>query len=124
MSHPPCEALALFLPSLPDIIHKPFDLYSVCTYNATMGVEWDRDKAASNLKKHRIDFADAVTVFDDLNSITIDDPDHDELRFITIGLDAYGRILVVVYTWRGENIRIISARKATKHEQKYYGSKL
>ena len=89
-----------------------------------MGFEWDRDKAASNLKKHRIDFADAVTVFDDLNSITIDDPDHDELRFITIGMDAYGGILVVVYTWRGENIRIISARKATKHEQKYYGSNL
>ncbi len=124
MSHSPCEALSLFLPSLPDIIHKPLDLYSVCTYNANMGFEWDRDKAASNLKKHRIDFADAVTVFDDLNSITIDDPDHDELRFITIGMDAYGGILVVVYTWRGENIRIISARKATKHEQKYYGSNL
>ena len=97
---------------------------SVCTYNATVDFEWDRDKAASNLKKHRIDFADAVTVFDDINSITIDDPDHDELRFITIGMDAYGGILVVVYTWRGENIRIISARKATKHEQKYYGSNL
>ena len=89
-----------------------------------MNFEWDGDKAAGNLKKHRIDFADAVTVFDDLNAITINDPDHDELRFITIGLDAYGRLLVIVYTWRSENIRIISARKATKKEEKYYGSKL
>ncbi len=89
-----------------------------------MDYEWDRDKAESNLKKHRIDFADAVTVFDDLNTITIDDIDHDELRFVTVGMDAYGRLLVVVYTWRGENIRLISARKATKQEQKYFGSKL
>ena len=74
-----------------------------------MNFEWDRDKADSNLKKHRIDFADAVTVFDDLNTITIDDPDHDENRFFTIGMDAYVRLLVVVYTWRGENIRLISA---------------
>ncbi len=89
-----------------------------------MSFQWDREKAASNFKKHRIDFADAVTVFDDLNAITIDDPDHSEPRFVTIGLDAYGRILVVVYTWRGESIRLISARKATKREQKYYGSNL
>jgi uncharacterized DUF497 family protein len=65
-----------------------------------------------------------VAVFDDLNSITIDDPDHDEFRFVTIGMDGYGRMLVVVYTWRGKNIRLISARKATKREQKYYGSNL
>jgi uncharacterized DUF497 family protein len=87
-----------------------------------MDFEWDREKATINLKKHHIDFADAVTVFDDLNAITIDDSDHDELRFITVGIDAYARLLVVVYTWRGENIRIISARKATRQEQKYYGS--
>ena len=76
-----------------------------------MDFEWDRDKATVNLQKHRIDFADAVTVFDDLNTITIDDPNHDELRFVTIGVDAYGRLLVVIYTWRGENIRLISAQK-------------
>ena len=63
-----------------------------------MDFEWDRDKAAGNLKKHRIDFADAVTVFDDLNTITIDDPNHDEPRFVIVGVDAYGRILVVVGT--------------------------
>lgn len=88
-----------------------------------MNFEWDRGRADINLKKHHIDFADAVTVFDDLNTITIDDPDHDEPRFVTIGMDAYARLLVAVYTWRGENIRLISARKATKLEQKYYGSK-
>lgn len=82
--------------------------------------EWDQNKAASNLNKHGIDFADAVTVFDDCNAIMINDPDHDEERFIAIGMDAYGRILVVVYTWRGDDIRLISARKATKHERKQY----
>ena len=85
-----------------------------------MSFEWDAIKAEENLQKHRIDFADAVTVFEDLNAITIDDPDHDEFRFIAIGMDAFGRSLVTVYTWRGEKIRIISARKATKQEQKYY----
>ena len=51
---------------------------------------------------------------------TVNDSDHDEERFVTIGMDAYGRILVVVYTWRGDVIRLISARKATKHEHKQY----
>jgi uncharacterized DUF497 family protein len=106
------------------MFHKLLDLYSVCTYNTIVDFEWDRDKAVSNFKKHRIDFADAVTVFNDHNSVTIDDPDHGEPRFITIGMDAYGGILVVVYTWRGENIRLISARKATKREQKYYRGNL
>ncbi len=85
-----------------------------------MSFEWDQNKATRNLKKHNIDFADAVTVFDDVNTVTINDPDHDEERFVTIGMDAYGRILVVVYTWRGDVIRLISARKATKHECKQY----
>ena len=52
----------------------------------SMSFEWDQNKATANLKKHRIDFADAVTVFDDLNAVTIDDPDYAEERFITIGL--------------------------------------
>jgi len=69
------------------LFHKALDLYAVCTYNPRMSFEWDGEKAASNLKKHRIDFADAVTVFDDLNAITIDDPDRDEPRLVTIGMD-------------------------------------
>jgi uncharacterized protein len=89
-----------------------------------MNFEWYPEKAKSNLKKHTIDFADAVSVFDDVNTITIDDYYPDENRFVTIGLDAYGRVLVVIYTWRGENIRLISARKATKSEYKQYGDNL
>lgn len=82
--------------------------------------EWDPNKAAINRKKHGIDFADAVSVFNDLDVITIDDPDFDEKRFVTIGMDAYARLLVVVYTYRGNVIRLISARKANKHERKQY----
>ena len=85
-----------------------------------MSYEWDPNKAIANIEKHGIDFADAVTVFDDLNAVTIGDPDHEEQRFITIAMDAFGRILVVVYTWRGDIIRLISARKATKNERKQY----
>jgi hypothetical protein len=85
-----------------------------------MNFEWDRNKANANLKKHDIDFADAVTVLDDSKAITSDDPDHGEERFITIGMDAYGRILVVIYTWREDVIRIISTRKANKYERKQY----
>ena len=85
-----------------------------------MNFAWDHMKAESNLKKHNIDFADAVSIFDDLNAITIEDVYDEEQRFISIGIDCFARILVVVYTWRGETIRIISARKATKREQKNY----
>ncbi|MBC6430228.1 BrnT family toxin [Nostoc sp. HG1] len=74
-----------------------------------MAYQWDRDKAAANLRKHGVDFADAVTVFSD-----------DEERFITIGIDAFSRVLVVVYTWRNDEIRLISARKATRYQQKQY----
>ncbi len=85
-----------------------------------MTYQWDGEKAAANLRKHGIDFADAVSVFADDLAITIPDERYDEERFITIGVDAFGRILVVVYTWRGDEIRLISARKATRREQKQY----
>jgi uncharacterized DUF497 family protein len=86
----------------------------------TIPFEWDPNKAATNLKKHGIDFADAVSVFNDNHAITIDDPDFDEERFITIGMDTYARIIVVVYTYRGNAIRLISARKAEKQERKQH----
>ncbi|MDY0222768.1 MAG: BrnT family toxin [Desulfobacterium sp.] len=86
-----------------------------------MGFQWDETKASSNLGKHGIDFADAVGVFDDLNAITVNDPNPNEQRFVTIGIDCFGRLLVVAYTWRGDTIRIISARKAIKKERKQYG---
>ena len=85
-----------------------------------MDYQWDANKSATNLKKHRVDFADAVTVFSDDFALTIPDDYPDEERFVTIGMDALGRILVVIYTWRGDSIRIISARKATNRERKQY----
>ena len=91
-----------------------------CTYNPVMDYQWDVNKSEANLKKHRVDFVDAVTVFSDDFALTIPDDYPDEERFVTIGMDALGRILVVIYTWRGDSIRIISARKATNRERKQY----
>ena len=85
-----------------------------------MVYQWNRDKAVVNLRKHGIDFADAVSVFSDDLAMTISDDRFDEERFITIGMDAFGRVLVVVYTMRDDEIRIISARKATRQEQQQY----
>ena len=85
-----------------------------------MGFEWDPKKAASNLRKHRIDFADAATVFEDDQALTIDDRHPDEKRFVTIGMDALARVLVVCWTWREDSIRLISARQATPSEQERY----
>jgi uncharacterized DUF497 family protein len=86
-----------------------------------MEYEWDPVKARMNQRKHRIDFADAVTVFTDEQALTMPDEEHTtEERDITIGMDALGRILVVVYTWRGLHIRLISARKATRREEAFY----
>jgi uncharacterized DUF497 family protein len=79
-----------------------------------MRVEWDSHKAESNLRKHGIDFADAVTALYDEMAPTIPHDAVGEKRFITLGMDAHGRVLVVIYTWREERIRIISARKATR----------
>jgi uncharacterized DUF497 family protein len=87
-----------------------------------MNYQWDYDKAQGNLRKHKIRFADAVFVFQDESAITLEDPEHSENedRHITIGMDALGQILVVIYTWRGNTIRLISARKATARERKVY----
>lgn len=86
--------------------------------------EWDKSKAKKNLSKHGINFADTFAVFEDPNAVTLDDNASNERRYITIGMDAFGRILVVVYTWRGNNIRIISARKAIRSEVKQYESEI
>ncbi len=86
-----------------------------------MRYEWDERKASSNVRKHGIDFADAVHVFEDDAASTIPDEFPDEERFVTIGMDAFGRVLVVVYTYRGEQgIRLISARRATARERRQY----
>ena len=85
-----------------------------------MEFEWDPRKAAANLHKHGIDFAEAATVLYDELAITVPDDQADEDRFVTMGMDARGRVLVVVYTWRGERARLISARQATKRERRQY----
>ncbi len=86
--------------------------------------EWDNDKNKSNKKKHNVSFEEAETVFYDDNARLISDPDHseDEDRFILLGLSNKMRMLVVVHTYRenDEIIRIISARKATRNEAKFY----
>ena len=82
--------------------------------------QWDKNKAKTNFKKHGIYFADAVSVFEDDLAIYIEDDHQDEKRFVHLGMDAFGTLLVVVYTWRGNDIRIISARKAKRKERRYY----
>jgi uncharacterized DUF497 family protein len=91
-----------------------------CAYNVHTGYEWDSRKAASNLRKHGVAFADTVIALEDELALTIDDDYSDEQRFITIGSNALGQILVVIYTVRGENIRMISAREATPRERRQY----
>ena len=89
--------------------------------------EWDQEKAKANLKKHRVSFDEATTIFIDPFSVTIPDIDHSlsEQRYIDIGSSDNGRVLVVIYTERGSNIRMISCRKATPSERTPYeeGSK-
>ncbi|MBK9216502.1 MAG: BrnT family toxin [Chloracidobacterium sp.] len=86
---------------------------------------WDARKAASNLKKHGVSFDEARTAFYDEKARLIDDPDHsdDEERFILLGMSYKPRLLIVCHAYRaGSEIRLISARKATKTESSYYGS--
>lgn len=85
--------------------------------------QWDSRKAAANLKKHGVDFADAATVLHDEQAVTVRDDDPDEERYVTIGMDALGRVLVVVYTWRGNRPRLISARQGTPQERQQYEAK-
>lgn len=82
--------------------------------------EWDPGKARANFRKHGIHFADAREVFEDGRALTIEDDFAFEQRFVTIGSDVVGHVLVVVFTWRDERIRIISARKANHQETKMY----
>jgi len=87
-----------------------------------MRFEWDSEKAAENLRKHRISFDEAATAFFDPLSRTITDPDHSvgERRFITMGASSGGRLVVVAHTERGSTLRIISARLASASERKRY----
>jgi hypothetical protein len=86
--------------------------------------EWDPKKAASNLRKHKVSFEDAQTVFSDERALLINDPDHseEEERFVLLGLSSTMRLLVVIHCYRAADnvIRLISARKADAHERSLY----
>lgn len=87
-----------------------------------MEFDWDPEKYKINLRKHRVSFEEAATVFGDPLSDTFDDPDHsfDEYRFLTIGTSSVGRLLIVSHTDRDDRIHLISAREVTGQERKSY----
>ena len=85
-----------------------------------MDFEWHAGKARANLFRHGVDFADATAVFFDPGALTTADEHPDEERYATIGSDMLNRVLIVIYCWRGDRIRIISARRATRSERAAY----
>lgn len=87
-----------------------------------MEFEWNPDKAVLNVEKHSVSFQEAATVFNDPLSATFPDPNHSigESRYVIIGISRFGQLLVVAHTDRGEKTRIISARKATRQEKRFY----
>jgi len=94
--------------------------YNICIHSV-MYITWDSNKAEINFKKHKIRFSDAEMVLYDPFAMTLEE--HvvaNEQRFVTVGSDAVGRILAVVYSYRTDNIRLISTRKATPSERKQY----
>jgi uncharacterized DUF497 family protein len=91
-----------------------------------MQFEWDPKKAEKNIRKHKVSFEEAITVFYDPLSATFDDADHSigEQRYVTVGFSSQGRLLVVSHTDRGTVLRIISARCTTAHERKKHENKI
>lgn len=86
-----------------------------------MSFEFDPAKARSNFRRHGVSFSHAEQALRDPMALTIEDPDSQgEQRFVTLGMDALGRVLVVIHTWRGERTRLISARKASPGEENRY----
>jgi len=88
-----------------------------------MGYEWDPAKEKENYAKHGVHFADAVGALEDERGLTEPDDTASEERFTTLGMDFLGRIVVVVYTYRGKDIRLISARKAKPKQRASYERK-
>lgn len=85
------------------------------------GIEYDPAKAAANVRKHGVSFADAEQALRDPNAATLEDPDAEgETRYVTLGMDAAGRVLVVVWTPRKDKARVLSARKASRNEANTY----
>jgi uncharacterized DUF497 family protein len=90
-------------------------------HNYLMKITWDPAKAESNFRKHKIRFSDAEAVLFDPMALTIEDETAEvEQRFVSVGADALNRVVVVVYTYRGEDIRLICARRATRRERRAY----
>jgi uncharacterized DUF497 family protein len=92
----------------------------ICAYTWIVEYEWDSAKANANFRKHGVLFSDAASVLEDELGLTVSDPYAEEERWITLGMDLLGRLLVVIYVWRSETIRIISARHATPREREEY----
>ena len=94
---------------------------------ADLRFEWDPAKEKANLRKHKVSFQEAESVFTDEHARLLDDPDHSDAedRYVLMGLSSRFRVLVVVHTYRGNEdvIRLISARRATKAEQAYYDAR-
>ena len=90
-------------------------------FERVRSVEWDEDEAASNRHKHGIDFDDALEVFYGASLVRRSDRNMEE-RWVAIG-ESRGRVIAVVFTWRGEVLRIISARRARRHEERAYHQK-
>lgn len=90
-----------------------------------VGFSWDAEKARKNLQQHGVDFADAIAVFEDEVAFTMPDviTAVDEQRYVTTGRDALRRILVVAFTWRGNTIRVFSARRASGVDRRRYFEK-
>lgn len=90
-------------------------------HTCRVGIEFDPTKATANLRKHKVSFAHAEQALRDPRALTIEDPDSiDEQRLVTLGMDALGRLIVVVHTPRGNTTRLISAGKASKGESEQY----
>jgi uncharacterized protein len=103
------------------VIRNLDDGAQTCIHFGMDGFEWDAAKAAANLAKHKVDFADAALSLEDPRALTISDPDAiAEERFVTLAADPTGRILITAYSYSGTNRRIISARKASPGERKQY----
>ncbi len=84
-------------------------------------IGWDPEKARANLEKHGVRFSDAEVALFDPNAITVEDEtSEEERRYVSIGMDALGRLLVVVFSYREDDIRLISVRKATRRERTSY----
>ncbi len=93
----------------------------MCTnVHTIMTYEWDWAKAETHVRKQGVSFADAVFALEDDMALTMEDDSTDGRRWLTLGRDHFGRVLVVVYAWRGDEIRVISARKASPEERRRY----